>query len=189
MFLLPGKTLGTQVSCTNHNKCQNTWLWLMCHGVWNFSTTIHTGGCSSATSYQLPHAHWTDVITHLNMKTQDTQPYTGAVNMALVCCTDKINIFLWGQKSLWTEWTELNELNWGTSPSAMRWTEWTGNWPDQAGNLNWTNLFRWFWTEVMSFWHYSTPWTSKQAQPAKHTIPPFRQWTLGWWVVFSPGGT
>ena len=54
MFLLPGKTLGTQVSCTNHNKCQNTWLWLMCHGVWNFSTTVHTGKCSNVTSCPFP---------------------------------------------------------------------------------------------------------------------------------------
>ena len=89
----------------------------------------------------------------------------------------------------WTEWTELNELNWGTQPSATKWTGWTGNWPDQAGNLNWTNFFKWFWTEFVPFWHYSTPWTSKQAQPSKHTIHPLRQWTLGWWAGFSLGGT
>ena len=158
MFPLPAKTLGTQGPCTNHNNCQNTWLWLMCHGVWNFSTTVHTG----------------------------------AVNRALVCCTDKINIFcgVWKACELnWMNWTGWTELNWGTWPSAMKWTEWTGNWPDQAGNLNCTNPFRWFWTEFVSFWHYSTPWTSKQAQPSKHTIPPLRQWTLGWWAGFSPGGT
>ena len=133
MFLLPGKTLGTQVSCTNHNKCQNTWLWLMCHGVWNFSTTIHTGWCSSATSYQLPHAHWTDVITHLNMKTQDTQPYTGAVNMTLVCSTDKINIFCGARKAC-----ELNELNWIEALRPVPWDELNELATDLIRQATWT---------------------------------------------------
>ena len=48
----------------------------------------------------ISHAHWTDVITHLDTKTQDTQSYTGAVNRALVCCTDKINIFFVGSEKL-----------------------------------------------------------------------------------------
>ena len=78
---------------------------------------------------------------------------------------------------------ELNWLNWkeALGPRAPNWTERSGSKPDQAGELNWTYFFKRFWTEFVPLQH-TTPQTSKQAHPAKRTIPPPRRQTLGWWA-------
>ena len=100
-------------------------------------------------------------------------PLRGWLGISYYC---RVLLFIWKSDDQ-TKTGRVRELNWTNWAEALglrpqNWTERTGSQPDQAGKMNWTTLFKQFWTEFASLRHHTTPRKSKQSQPVKRTIHP-----------------